>query len=445
MKSILLPWTKKIRTNTTDMIQPVMNFARNVAGNRSSNAGNQQRAKSHFISLVLLMAIGMFLVNTGQIFATIAQRGTATTAAVTNNASLTITKPTGVVAGDIMIASFAEINSLTAPTAPAGWTSIDGRSLAGTTNRYASIFYKVAGGSEGANYTFTVPIGSTITVIGAIVAFSGVDGTTPFDVTNGVISVQASQTGVAATTKTTVTANAAIVMFGMAANSAPTWSGWTTTSPGALTELFDYQSAGTTTIGAAWALKSTAGATGAGAATLSGAERNGGILIALRPLLAPTIISFLPTSACTGSGQSVTIAGTNFTGATLVTFNGVSASYTVNSAIQITATLPAGATNGKIGVTTPSGSVLSASNFTVFSPVASVSAHTNVTCYAGTDGSITISGSGGTAPYQFSVDNGVNYTLGSNPNPYTYIGLSANIQYKIRVIDANGCQSAPIN
>ena len=444
MKSILLPCTKQIGTNTTDMIQPVMNFARNVSCNQNSIAGNQHRAKSHFISLVLLMAICMFLLNTGQTFATIVQRGTATTNAVTNNALLTITKPTGVVTGDVMIASFAQVNSLTVPTAPTGWTLIDGRSLSGTTNRYASIFYKVAGGSEGANYTFTVPIGTTVTVIGAIVDFSGVDGTTPFDVANGVISVQASQTGVAATTKTTVTANGAVVMFGMAAVSAPTWRGWTTTSPGALSELYDYQGTGTT-IGAAWALKPTAGATGAGAATLSSAERNGGILIALRPLIAPTIISFTPTSACSNSGQSVVITGTNYTGATSVTFNGISASYTVNSAIQITATLPAGATTGKIGVTTPSGSVLSASNFTVFSPVASVTAQNNVTCYAETNGSITISASGGTAPYQFSVDNGVTYTTGSNPNPYVYNGLSANIQYKIRIKDSNGCQSTPIN
>lgn len=159
----------------------------------------------------------------------------------------------------------------------------------------------------------------------------------------------------------------------------------------------------------------------------------------------PTITTFLPTNACSSSGQSVTITGTNFTGATAVTFNGVSSTFIFNNATQITATLPAGATTGKIGVTTPSGSVLSSSNFTVFSPVATVSTHTNVSCYAGTDGTITILASDGTAPYQFSVDNGVTYTTGSNPNPYTYGGLSANVPYKIRIIDNNTCQSPAIN
>ena len=80
----------------------------------------------------------------------------------------------------------------------------------------------------------------------------------------------------------------------------------------------------------------------------------------------------------------------------------------------------------------------------VYTPVTSVSGQSNVSCYGGADGSITIQASGGTAPYQYSVDNGLTYTTGTNPNPYTYSGLSANIQYKIRVQDSNGCQSPAI-
>ena len=42
-----------------------------------------------------------------------------------------------------------------------------------------------------------------------------------------------------------------------------------------------------------------------------------------------------------GGGTSVTITGTNFTGATAVTFGGIAAtSFTVNSATQITAVAP---------------------------------------------------------------------------------------------------------
>ena len=64
-------------------------------------------------------------------------------------------------------------------------------------------------------------------------------------------------------------------------------------------------------------------------------------------------------------GTSVTISGTNFTGATAVTFNGASASFTVTSPTAIQATVPAGATTGPLSVTTPGGTVTSFNAFTV--------------------------------------------------------------------------------
>jgi hypothetical protein len=69
----------------------------------------------------------------------------------------------------------------------------------------------------------------------------------------------------------------------------------------------------------------------------------------------------------------------------------------------------------------------------------SVNGQTNISCFGGNDGTITILASGGSAPYQFSVNNGAAYTSGNNP--YTFSGLSANIQYKIRAKDSNGCES----
>ena len=78
----------------------------------------------------------------------------------------------------------------------------------------------------------------------------------------------------------------------------------------------------------------------------------------------PTITSFTPISGPVGT--SVTINGTNFTGATVVKFNGVIvATFTVNTDIKITATVPAGATTGKIIVKTPAGNATSLTNFTV--------------------------------------------------------------------------------
>ncbi|MDO7845075.1 Ig-like domain repeat protein [Hymenobacter sp. M29] len=81
----------------------------------------------------------------------------------------------------------------------------------------------------------------------------------------------------------------------------------------------------------------------------------------------PTITNFSPANGPVGT--SVTITGTNFTGATAVAFNGLAAaSFTVNSATSITAVVPVGVTAGKISVTTPSGTVLSPSNFLPTAP-----------------------------------------------------------------------------
>ena len=80
---------------------------------------------------------------------------------------------------------------------------------------------------------------------------------------------------------------------------------------------------------------------------------------------------------------------------------------------------------------------------TISNPAASVAGQSNINCFGGADGSITIHASGGTAPYSYSVDNGTNWIL-SPTDPYIYGGLQANTQYKIRVKDSNGCTSPMI-
>ncbi len=254
------------------------------------------------VALALLLALALALaaqvVGPKPAIAAIAERGD--TWATTSSTTLTISKPAGVVAGDVMIVNIAKVgNNTTAPSLN-GWTLIDGRSLGGGIPRYGAVLYKVAGSSEPASYAFTLGFG-TYGAVGSILAFYNVDtsGATPFDVAPGTILVSPnSQTQVTATTTTTVSSNAALIMFGMAAYSGPTWNDgdWSTASAGPLSELYDRQ-LGTASVGAAWATMATAGATGDGSATLSAAQRNGAILIALKPLTPTT----LTVSAVTGS------------------------------------------------------------------------------------------------------------------------------------------------
>jgi len=57
---------------------------------------------------------------------------------------------------------------------------------------------------------------------------------------------------------------------------------------------------------------------------------------------------------------------------------------------------------------------------------AQIDAQTNVTCFGGSNGSVTITASGSTAPYQYSIDGGTTFTAfgsytGLTPGPYTVI------------------------
>ena len=339
-------------------------------------------------------------------YAQIAQRGTATTATSTNT-SLTIIKPTGLVVNDLMIVNLAQGNNNSNAPTSTGWTLIDGRSLAGGTARYGAVLYKVATASDvsATNFTFTMGSG-TNSASGAIIAFSGVDTTNPFDVASGTISVQPNQTAVVATTKTTVTANTAIIVLGQAVGSTPTWASWTTTSPGTLTELFDVnQNSNTqTSVGGAWALKATTGSTGNGGATLSYSERNGGILLALRSGCTSntiTLSSAVGSNSQTGCNNSaITNITYNTTGATGATFSGLPTGVTGNWAsnlVTISGTpTAAGTFNYTVTLTGGCGSVNAIGSITVNANTAGAASSSPIICINTTLTAITHTTTGAT-------------------------------------------------
>jgi hypothetical protein len=86
---------------------------------------------------------------------------------------------------------------------------------------------------------------------------------------------------------------------------------------------------------------------------------------------APTVTLLSPNTGPVGT--SVTITGTNLTGASAVRFNGTAASsFVVNSATSITAVVAAGTTTGLVSVTTPSGTATSTTPFVVRVPPTTV-------------------------------------------------------------------------
>src|SRR5207244_8770023 len=62
----------------------------------------------------------------------------------------------------------------------------------------------------------------------------------------------------------------------------------------------------------------------------------------------------------------------------------------------------------------------------------SISSQTNVACFGGSTGSVTVAGSGGTGPYSYAID-GVTFGISG-----TFSNLAAG-PYTVTVKDANGC------
>lgn len=256
----------------------------------------------------LIFALTAILFTSTAFSQAITQRGTATSAATTTT-TLTINKPTGLQVGDVMLANIVQGDddgggqTITNNASRTGWTLVRGGLLGSNANNdwWGTVLYKVADAADVAATSFAFTLDPNVNgdgAVGGIIAFYNVDaaggvgpngtGTGPFDVAAGTLQVtgNANNATVTAPGITPVTNNAAIIMFGMGGDNNTFDNGnWLTTSPGSLTEILD---ANTTNgpdqcVGAAWALQIYAGATGNGTAEMSGSDRNGGVMIALKP------------------------------------------------------------------------------------------------------------------------------------------------------------------
>ncbi|MEX1132104.1 MAG: hypothetical protein WEC15_02670, partial [Flavobacteriales bacterium] len=437
-----------------------------------------------------LCLIGIMLLGLGDMAsAQIVQRGSATnnTSSSTNISSLSIDKPSGVVAGDVLIASILQNetdndNGGLSNASASGWTVIDGRIIrsAGAGNGsnawHGTVLYRVATGTEGGSFSFSLPNSRADMAIGAIVAFSGVDVTGgvqangnaggPFDLDPGTLNLTNANMA-RASSVTTATPNAAVLMLSFI-NDNVSFSNWTATNPATLTELYDRNtsSADDGAVGAAWAIRSTAGATGDGNVTIGGTDYTGSIFLVLKQ--APTCPSFALTSttaaaACTSSGTAVTLAGNAAnlpTGNYTVTYNlsgantatGQTANMTVATAGSGSFTTANLANTGNTTVTITNlekddcSSAISAnrsSTFTVSAPTeASIAYAGSPYCSTGGTASVTLTGTTGgsfssTAGLSLNSSTGaVNLsasTAGTYTVSYTYGSCSASTTASITV------------
>jgi hypothetical protein len=248
--------------------------------------------------------------------------------------SLTLTPPTGIAAGDVLVATLAAAGTGTV-TAPSGWTAIQ-NVTSGTVMRHAT-WFRVATSSEPASYQWALT--SSRAAAGAIAAYRGANATVPIDAS--ATGTGASGNAIAPAVTTSSSNDLAIAAVGFATA--------TTVTPAATTtERYDRSSSGGATAEGADFTQAAAGTTSANTAVpLSASSRWASATIALRDAAQATLqastaaapsfaanldsgdqvptytapLSILDTRTGAGQGWNLTITSTRFSSgsATLAT------------------------------------------------------------------------------------------------------------------------------
>jgi hypothetical protein len=218
----------------------------------------------------------------------------ASTTAVSGTGAVTITKPAGVAAGDVLVAQYAVAANGGTVAAPAGWTLIRSDDNA-PHNLEQFVYFHVAGAAEPANYTFTGSV-TGVQAAAGIAAYQNVASVATVNAQGG--QTNSKSISVTAPSIATTVANTALVgLFSLASNSA-------VSAPYGMTGRWNVSSGTTLQIAIADVAFVGPGASGAKTATGATADFNIGELIALRPSPGVTV-SWTATPSTFATGYSL--------------------------------------------------------------------------------------------------------------------------------------------
>jgi hypothetical protein len=249
----------------------------------------------------------------------------ATSAIATSSSGVTVSKPTGTVLNDVMVATIASRNRNLTVNTPTGWTVVNTatQSNGGVRGMLLTTYYKVATASEPSTYTWSFSGGGNYEYAAAgITSFSGVDTTSPINANGAQAAGNGSTYSFATRSITTTVANTMLVGSFSYMNA----DGWT--APTGFTEALDIRSPSAlnqTGITLAMSYKSQA-TTGSVSATATAnntytSDYGATQLLALKPSTSTTPTVSIATPAAIAEGNSGTTT-LNFT----VTLSATSAS-----------------------------------------------------------------------------------------------------------------------
>lgn len=218
--------------------------------------------RNYIAFIILLVVLFGATVAIASIISGLSTTGSSTNVTITN---LTIAKPADVDQGEVMIASVAlHDGNATSVTPPSGWTQILRTDY--DTNIGIVSFWKAAGASEPANYTWT--LSPQTRAQGGITTYSGVDTSNPIDAAAGNFN----RSKIATTSPITTTdANEEVVALFALHVGSNNFAGDFFSAPSGMTEKYD--GSNTTagpTVASFGAIQVAAGVAGSKSSTISG-------------------------------------------------------------------------------------------------------------------------------------------------------------------------------